>query len=257
MKKSLRIVGITIIVLLAIVLFLYIAASMAPAPKVIANFTELNKIGKISKYRSCAGHTTVPQDESESKRSMKHYFMVNAEYLGNDTVAIYAPFDGIVTTVRQDLSDGLEGEIWIVPNDLFALMPPVGRWSFSVQHINIRDGLNRGNSVKAGELIGYAAVSGGVRNTFDVVYAKGALFPKEIDNWNGPFKKLDSIFNHVSDDIFAKYREMGVESRNDFIISREERDINPCTYKDDGPYFMNQDNPKNWVTLIPVDAFSE
>lgn len=249
MRKTRQIIGILAIALLAIGFVLYIAGRMAPAPEISANFTELNKIREISKYRSCAGHTTVPQDGIESRRSMKHYFKVKDEYLGDDTVAIYAPFDGIVTTVRQDLADGLEGEIWIVPDDIFAFMPPVGRWSFSVQHIYVRDGLQRGDSIQAGELIGYAAVGGGVRNTFDIVYAKGALFPKKIDNWNSPFKELDSVFNHVSENVFEQYKSSGVESVNEMIISREERDKNPCIYADDGPYFMDQDNPKNWTVL--------
>ena len=249
MKKALLIIGIILVILTVSGLLLFLAASKAAAPEIISNFIDLDKIEKISKYRSCAGHVTVPKDARESKRSMKHYFSVKSEYLGNDTVPIHAPFDGIVATVRVDLAAGLEGEIWIVPNDKFAIVPPIGRWSFSVQHINVRDGLHRGNTVGAGELIGYAAVGGGTRNTFDVVYAKGALFPKNIDNWNGPFIELDSVFNFMSDKVFAEYQEKGLESKNNLIINKEERDKNPCEYKDKGPYFIDQYNLNNWVFL--------
>lgn len=249
MKKILKIIGVLMLVLVLGIFLLIVAAQNAPPPQIIANFTELNKIEKISKYRSCAGHTTVPQDEREMKRSMKHYFSVRQEYLGGDTVDIYSPYDGFVAGIREDRADGLEGEIWIVPKDIFVVLPPVGRWSFSVQHINIREGLKRGSEVKAGELIGHGAVAAENRNTFDVVYAKGALTPKRIDNWTGPFNDLDSIFNHMSEGVFAQYQEKGVALKERIIIGKEERDKNPCTYKDDGPYFLNQENPENWVVL--------
>lgn len=249
MKKVLKIIGGAIIVLVLGVFAFYVLAQKAPPPQIVANFTELDKIEKISKYRSCAGHTTVPQDEREMKRSMKHYFLVKPEYLGDDTVAIYSPYDGFVASIRQDRAEGLEGEIWIAPKNIFAVLPPVGRWSFSVQHINIREGLKRGSEVKAGELIGYAAVAGGNRNTFDVVYAKGALTPKRIDNWLGPFTDLDSVFNQMSEKVFAQYQEKGITAKEKLIINKEERDQNPCAYKDNGPYFLNQEDPENWAVL--------
>lgn len=250
MKQALKIIGAVVLILIIGVFLLFIAARKVPPPQIVVNFTELDKIEKISKYRSCAGHTTVPQDGREMKRSMKHYFTVKQEYLGGDTVDIYSPYDGFVTTIREDRADGLEGEIWIVPKDIFAILPPIGRWSFSVQHINIREGLKQGSEVKAGELIGYAAVAvENNRNTFDVVYAKGSIRPKRIDNWMGPFSDLDSIFNHMSEGIFAAYQKKGITSREDLIIDKEERDENPCTYRDNGPYFIDYENSENWVVL--------
>lgn len=249
MKKIFKVSGVVIFVLAAGVFTLFILVQKTPPPQIVAHFTELDKIEKISKYRSCAGHTTVPQDEREMKRSMKHYFSVKPEYRGDDTVNIYSPYDGFIAAVREDRADGLEGEIWIAPKDMFVILPPIGRWTFSVQHINIREGLKRGSEVKAGELVGYAAVAAGNRDTFDVVYAKGAPAPKRIDNWMGPFANLDSIFNHMSEGVFAQYKEKGINSKEELIITKEARDKNPCVYKDNGPYFLNQDNQENWITL--------
>lgn len=248
-RKVFKIVGVVVLVFVSGVFLLFMAAQKAPPPEIVANFTELDKIEKISKYRSCAGHTTVPQDEREMKRSMKHYFSVKTEYRGGDTVDIYSPYDGFVTSIREDRAEGLEGEIWIAPKDLFVILPPIGRWTFSVQHINVREGLKRGSEVKAGELIGHAAVAGENRNTFDVVYAKGSIATKRIDNWVGPFADLDSIFNHMSEKIFEQYQGKGIPSKEELIISKEERDQHPCVYKDNGPYFLNQDDPKNWTVL--------
>ncbi|MEK7132258.1 MAG: hypothetical protein AAB833_01950 [Patescibacteria group bacterium] len=249
MKKILKIVGAVLGVLVIGLFLLFVLSQKAPPPEIVANITELDKIEKISKYRSCAGHTTVPQNEREMKRSMKHYFSVKPEHLGANTVDIYSPYDGIITTIREDRVEGLEGEIWIAPKNIFVILPPIGRWSFSVQHINIREGLQQGSEVRAGELIGYAAVESGNRNTFDVVYAKGGAVPKRIDNWVGPFTDLDSIFNHMSDKVLAQYEGKGVVSKDDLIISKEDRDQNPCEYKDAGPYFINQEDPENWVVL--------
>lgn len=180
---------------------------------------------------------------------MKHYFSVKPEYIGGDTVDIYSPYDGFVASIREDRAEGLEGEMWIAPKDIFVLLPPIGRWMFSVQHINIREDLKRGSEVRAGELIGYAAVAAGNRNTFDVVYAKGSIFPKRIDNWMGPFADLDSIFNHMSEEVFAQYKSRGIISKEELIISKEERDQNPCIYMNDGPYFLNQEDGGNWVVF--------
>ncbi len=243
------IVGGVLVFLVVGFLTLSMFARKAPPPQIVANFTELNKIEKISRYRSCAGHTTVPQDEREMRRNMKHYFWVKPEYLDGGTVNIYSPYDGFVASIREDLADGLEGEIWIVPDDAFVVLPPVGRWSFSVQHINISDGLKRGSRVSAGQLIGHAAVSSNNRDTFDVIYAKGAFSPKRIDNWVGPFTDLDSVFNHMSEDVFAQYKGRGINSKEELIISKEERDQNQCIYADDGPYFLNQEDRNNWAVF--------
>jgi len=250
MRKIFKRISVLIFILVVSLFFFFMLVQKALPPLIVANFTELNKIEKISKYRSCAGHTTVPQNEREMKRSMKHYFLVKQEYLGNDTVNIYSPYDGFVASIREDRTEGLEGEIWIVPKNIFAIFPPVGRWSFSIQHINIKKGLKQGSEIKAGELIGYAAVaSENNRNTFDVVYAKGSLIPKSIDNWKGPFGDLDSVFSHMSEEVFTQYQEYGIISKEKLIISKDERDKNPCIYKDNGPYFINQKDSKNWITL--------
>lgn len=249
MRRSLKIIGTLLVVLIAGFVSFFLISQGAPPPQIVANFTELDKIEKISKYRSCAGHTTVPQDEREMRRSMKHYFSVKPEYIGGDTVDIYSPYDGFVASIREDREEGLEGEIWIAPKDIFVILPPIGRWMFSVQHIDIREDLKRGSEVRAGELIGYAAVAAGNRNTFDVVYAKGNIFPKRIDNWMGPFADLDSVFNHMSEEVFTQYKNRGIISKEELIISKEERDQNPCIYKDDGPYFLNQEDKRNWVAF--------
>lgn len=249
LRKVLIGIGVLVVILVSAILILFKLAQNAPPPKITANFVELEKIEKISKYRSCAGHTTVPQDKKEMRRNMKHYFWVKKEYLGSNTVKIFSPYDGFVSVIRKDPEEGLEGEIWISPKDMFVILPPIGRWMFSVQHINVREDLRQGSEVKAGELIGYAAVASENRGTFDVVYGKGSFVPKNIDNWMGPFVDLDSVFNQMNGEVFGEYQQRGISSKEDLIISSQTRDQDPCQYMEKGPYFLNQDDPQNWVLL--------
>lgn len=228
----------------------FFSAQSEPPPLIVDNFVDLNKIEKISRYRSCVGHTTVPQDKSEMKRSMKHYFWVKPEFVGTNAVTIFAPYEGYVSDVRSDPKENLEGEIWIVPKRALPMLPPFGVWQFSVQHIIVRNDLRRGSEVKAGDIIGYAAIPSEDRASFDIVYAKQALIPKMIDNWRSPFSDLDSVFNHMSENVFVQYQGKEISSKEDLIISKEKRNENPCKYLERGPYFSNQDDPSNWVIIL-------
>ena len=232
-----------LILLLITVLFVSLKINEnQPPPKLVANFVDINKVRQISKYRSCVGHTTVPQDGRESKRSMKHYFEVKPEFNKNQTVEIYSPYDGYVTALRSDPGEGLEGEIWIIPKRKLAMLPPFGVWQFSVQHIDVRKDLKMGSEVRAGEQIGYAAFSGSRIPTFDIVYGKMAFppTPKKIDNWNSPFADLDSVFNHMSEEVLAQYQQKEL-SKESIVLSKEARDQNSC-------YFID-DSPDNWSVL--------
>lgn len=242
-----------IIVLIAIILTLgYLLVSgkltLGDPPVLTSNFVDLNKISEISKFRSCQGHVVVPQDRREERRNMKHYVRVKKEYFGQDTVEIYAPYDGYVSIIRSEPDMGLQGEIWISQS----VLPPFSVWSFSVEHINIKPGLKRGDKVKAGDLIGYAALSGEPdKASFDIIYAKVGIPPKKIDGWTSPFSDLDSVFNHMSEDVFAEYAKKGVLSKEDMQYTKEERDQNLCEYRKDyreGMYFVGG-NDADWFKL--------
>lgn len=249
-KKVLIGIGILALLLISAFFFSIQSNQNQPPPELVANFVDLDKINKISKFRSCAGHVTVPQDNRETKRNMKHYFDVKAEFVGTDQIKIYAPYDGYVSSIRSDPSGGLEGEIWLTPKRAFPILLPFGVWEFSVQHIIVRSDLKMGSEVKAGEVIGRAGAPDVKHPNIDFLYAKMAFppTPKRIDNWNSPFGDLDSIFNHMSDDVFAQFEKRGI-TRENIILSKEERDQNPCTYRDQGPYFENSEDPSNWIPL--------
>lgn len=248
-RKILTVLGVLLFVLIAVIFFSIQSAQNEPPPEILANFTNLDKIEKISKYRSCAGHVTVPQDEREVRRNMKHYFWVKPEFNKVSEVEIYSPYDGYVTDIRDEPELNLEGEIWIRAKSNLVFLPPLRVWQFSVQHIDIRKDLKRGSEVKAGELLGYAALSEKRGNSFDIVYGKMGIPTKKIDNWTDPFADLDSVFNHMQDQVFSQYQKKGIVSKQDLIISKETRDKNLCEYQGEGPYFNNQFSEDNWVKI--------
>lgn len=242
-------IGVFVVVLVSIAFFSIKSAQSEPPPQLVSNFVDLNKIEKISKYRSCTGHLVIPRDGKESRSNMKHYFWVKKEFIKNNSVEIYAPYQGYVSALYTDPDKNLEGEIWISPKKMFALMPPFGMWNFSVQHVNVRQDLKVGSEVKAGELIGYAALTDKEGDSFDIVYGKLNIPPKKIDNWTSPYGDLGSVFNHMGDNVFDSYKQKGIPSRQELIISKEERGQNPCRYRGEGPEFEAGGNLEDWVEL--------
>ena len=240
-------IGVLILIFGGASLFSIFSNQNVPPPQITANFVNLDKVEKISRFRSCTGHVVVPQNEKESKRNMKHYLWEKEENRGADKVVeIYAPFDGYITLIFS-LNDN-EQELWISPRRMFANIPPVGMWSFSVEHIKVKDGLKTGDRVKAGELVGFTGFLDGYYS-FDAIYGKIGLPPKKIDNWLSPFADLDSVFNHMSDEVFAQFQQKGVVSKKQVIISKEERDQNPCDYRGERPELMEVNSDNSWVEL--------
>lgn len=245
-KKILLGIVILILLLASIVFSSIIYNGRLEPPQLVANFVDLNKVRQITKFRSCAGHTTVPQDGREMKRSMKHYIMLYPEYYKENFVQIFAPYDGYIA-----LLFGNE-EIWIAPErKSWLAILPINQWMFSLTHVKPREGLKMGDKVKAGELIGYGtfSVSEPGVPSFDAVYGKMSIPPKKVDNWNSPFGDLDSVFNHMDEKVLEEYERKGV-TRENIIISKEERDNNPCTYRDGGPYFEGDGGIPNGFILM-------
>lgn len=205
-------------------------------PELVTNFVDLNIVKQITKYRSCAGHATIPQDGRELKRNMKHYFRLYPENKKENFVELFAPYDGHIALI-------LDEEIWVAPEKKSWLnLFPINQWMFSVIHIKPKEGLKIGTKVKAGELIGYGTFLKYPEfdPSFDIVYGTISIPPRKIDNWSSPYGNLDSIFNHMSKEVLAEYKQKFVTPEN-IIISKEERDSDPCVYRDKGPYFA----PKN------------
>lgn len=74
---------------------------------------------------------------------------------------------------------------------------------------------------------------------FDIRIGVNAIPPHFKDGNGEPWKKMDSIFHFMSDEVFAEYQAAipGLTSREDFIFSREYREGHPCKYQEKGPTF--------------------
>jgi len=233
-KKAIWILkGMVVVIVTALILGKKTGNSEPPV--LVKNFVDLRKIEKISKFRSCQGHLVIPVDGNEPKSNMKHYFWLKPEYQNTKKVKLFAPYTGKISETRAEPNEGLEGEIWISNGN---------SWQFSIEHIQILSSLKKGEKVEAGQLLGYAA-----GDDFDIVYAKGALIQKKIDGWNSPFAALDSVFNHMSDELLTEYRNNGVNAPKGMIYKRSFREANPCVYRDKKGGFESGDLLEDWVYL--------
>lgn len=192
-------------------------------PKFVGkNYIELDKIYRISKFRSSEGHDY--SDFAEHCRSMKHYFEPKSTEDWT-TVKIYSPVTGKITRVEQEWA-GTKLEI---ESDEY----PAFR--FSIFHINTTKQYAIDDKVTAAEQLGTHIGSQTMSDISVIV--------------NDPTRqgRMVSYFDVITDAVFALYQNRGVASRNDLIISKTVRDANPLTCSSDT--FTSADTIENWVIL--------
>ena len=208
-----------------------------------ADFIDLSYINAISKFRSGSGHD-FSQGSGETCRSMKHYFNVRrtpeVEQLishnkgippvpdGKTDISIYSPVDGTIINIESDQID-IGKQIYIRPDT----QP---KFWVRLFHIYPLSGIKRGSQVKAGQPIG---VIGQYQNT-DIAINKGR-------------GNYISYFEVMPDNIFAKYQTLGIKSRKDLIISKEERDANPLQCN--GEWFSkNYDSDPSFGNFVYLNS---
>lgn len=231
------------------------------------DYFELDYVQQLSKFRSGAGHDysydglmisegfyEQETDPTEINRSMKHYFTPYAQYLGNNTTnPIYAPFDGSIYRVSNDAqwSGFIDKQVWIQSNDnpdYFAIIfhvnlsetfpqiwndYPQDLWPFYEPDDQVYDRIN----MISGEIIGFADTRG-EKTSSDI-----AILRKISETEYHYISYFDS--DVMPDLIFANYQARGALSRENLIISKEFRDLNPVDW-------WGQYNPDDYVNLSPV-----
>ncbi|OGE64170.1 hypothetical protein A3J13_02735 [Candidatus Daviesbacteria bacterium RIFCSPLOWO2_02_FULL_36_8] len=203
---------------------------------VTADFIDLDRVERISKFRSGQGHD-FSQGTGETCRSMKHYFFpLNHEgfdpnnYIPKEPyVNIYSPVDGVVSDIKEEQIK-LGVQIYLEPNNYSG-------YFVRLFHIYPREGLKKGDKLSAGEKLGYIGANQGTDVAVDVRSIKG--------------HKFVSYFEVMNDEVFQKYKEKGASSRDDFIITKEYRDSDPL--KCNGEQFAenNYNNLSDFVLLNP------
>jgi hypothetical protein len=187
-------------------------------PRVLsANYIDLSKIGRVSRFRSAIGHHYA--FNGEPCRSMKHYFEPK-KAIDWRSVEIYAPATGTIT--------GPGDPMGFRPRDLPAL-------SLKLFHVAADPGIVRGTWVEAGQRIGHHAYAGTMS---DIAMSIGALEEG----------RLLSYFETMTDAVFAEYQARGVPSRQAAIITREERDADPVPCENQSAFTAPGTIP-NWLVL--------
>jgi hypothetical protein len=227
MKKLSK--AVFILILLVIILITSISCSLLglvdpddEVPKFVkVNYIELEKIERISKFRSSAGHDY--SDSFESCSSMKHYF-APYDTLNWNAIRIYSPVAGKVSRIFEEWA-GTQVQIKSDGQPAF---------TFIIFHIDLENELDVGDKLTEGQLLGTHI---GDQTTSDI--AVGVNTSKGY--------KLVSYFDVMTDSLFAAYQARGMNSRTDVIITREEREADPLSC--DGESFEDQGTLENWVVL--------
>jgi hypothetical protein len=191
------------------------------------DYIELDKIARISKFRSGEGHDY--SDDFESCRSMKHYFLPK-EDLDWSTVKVFAPVSGTICSLNDEGLPNSGKQVRIKSEEYPAFY-------FVIFHVNLSSNFVAGEIVSAGQLLGFH--TGSVTSS-DI--AVGVFTPTG--------NKLVSYFDVMTDTLFRNYIRRGLKSRSDIIISKEERDANPLTC--DEEVFTDSGTIENWMPLQQV-----
>jgi Repeat of unknown function (DUF5648) len=198
------------------------------------HFVALPDLVELSKFRSSVGHAYSDEYEAPD-RSMKHYLVPPPSYRdGNATsLRVYAPVTGRVVTVRQEESQLPDGsfqgfQIHIVPD---------GYPAFEVRpfHVNPAPDVVVGAHVEGGQPLGYADMRGAQNTDMAVegIVLGAPAYPSPMRP-PGFFPdrgiKYFSMFDVMTDALFADYAARGVDTRGAFIIDKAFRDANPGVF---------------------------
>jgi hypothetical protein len=184
-------------------------------------YIELDKIGRISKFRSSVGHDY--HDDFEQCRSMKHYFepKSSVDWSG---IKLVAPVSGTVSRMFEEWA-GTQVQIQSKK------YPTI---FFIIFHIHLAAPLQVGDTLTAGQLLGTHI---GSQTMSDM--AVGVTTDKGCE--------LISYFDVLNDSLFQQYQSRGVVKRSDMIITKEMR--NTDTLKCAGDAFLGSGAIEDWVVL--------
>jgi len=220
-------------------------------PKFInAHFIELDKIEYVKRFRSGLGINY--HDSFENCRSLSHNFYAFEEYQVEQNIKIFSPINGTITAIEgswmnnsgiwEPTESNLIKKITIQSSEYPA-------FSVTISFVDIREmGLNTEMKVLAGQQLGYSNtdVINSVTNLNSIkIVVNTIICPSD-------HKKL-SYFDVITDNLFEDYKDRGATTREDFIISKEERDLDPleCTfdYIANAEFINQKGNLPNWIYL--------
>ena len=189
---------------------------------------DLNQINSISKYASCSGHNRDGYTFDKilvSNLSLKHYWYPIAAFQGTvDKVKVFAPFDGKVSMIQLEADKGSLGRP--KNGNALGLSTEVDKnVVFTFGHIYFSKELKIGDSVKAGELLGYGAMSD-PRFDFDIDLEGRTRGPNRAEI-------LGSIFDHMTKKVLDAFVAHSI-APEEMKIPLAQRQSTPCDFNSGG-----------------------
>lgn len=185
------------------------------------DYIELDKIERISLFRSSVGHDY--SDGWETCLSMKHYYLPRTLAQGL-AVEIRAPLRGEVVRIRDEWAGA---QVEIRSDSIPAIM-------VTLFHVTLDGFLHEGARVEAGARLGTHV---GPQTFSDVAV--------RVETPTG--SRLVSYVELLGDAVWADYAERGLAARSDLVLSRAERDADPL--RCDGETFVTFGALPQWATL--------
>ena len=250
---------------------------------------DVSTLELVSKFRSRAGHDYT--DNFEECASLKHYFHPVDFYETALTTPIYAGADGVIVWVQEESGDNsadfknnyekVTGEkvpdsyldvqilhrpdaapnVWIKYHHVSPvdqIMEKVAVADSRMMMMNMARPKEKEYRVQAGDLIAYGLGEISIEQHLD-----GSGFPTACMSGDNRSKRahlpgckrtirLLSLFDHMTDEVFAEYRELYAVERSDFKNSREEIAKNPYTCT--GEWFDNKGNADDTDTYVRLQG---
>ncbi|MBI5140203.1 MAG: hypothetical protein HZA94_02040 [Candidatus Vogelbacteria bacterium] len=216
---------------------------------IVENPLNLSQIDALSQYRSCAGHDfrgpSLTGKTELSPRSLKHYVKVKQKFRGTiNQVNAFAPFDGEISVIDEDLGGPTDQQIWLTPSS-----KSPRQWQFVFFHINLDPALHKGSKVVAGQKIGTANLARGPEGSTDN-FDIAVKFTRPLHR-----PAIDAPMHHMSSGVLAEYEQYGLNAEK-LIIPEKVRDANDCPVLPkgeggDGPdiYFPPEAGAKEYLFL--------
>ena len=250
-----------------------------------ASHIDISTLQFVSKFRSRAGHDY--SDSFEKCASLKHYFHPLNFYEVALTTPIYAASDGVFVWIQkekgffaEDWKDNyaeVTGKTW--PEDheeyqLFQRPDAAPNLWIRYHHVTpidemfedvaIVDGTNMmmhrerpilpGYRVKAGDLVAHGLGEISIEQHLDGKGIPSPCTSGHVRSQRGYLPgcsytgRFLSIFDYMTDEVFAEYKKLADVERSDFKVTKEELAKNPYTCT--GEFFDNKGNTPDADTYV-------
>lgn len=216
------------------------------------NFIELDKIEYIKRFRS--GYGTSQSNDFESCRTMVHAFIPFEEYWSVDReIKVFSPVKGTIVKIGQPLVN--DSGDWVYKDSKYLSSISIRPADFpafiiKINYIDISQmNVYMGRSLSEGQHIGYA----NLQLAHSVFKSPFISINIKVNTCPSNYEKKLSYFDVMTDKVFQEFKDRGATNREEFIISKEERDSHPlnCTYDNIANTFWiyEKGDIPNWVYL--------